>query len=783
MDGTSGRGRNAILLLAGLAALLALPFGVARTQGLPSRGIVAQVKFSGIRSIPVEKAMNFVHSKPGTEYSHARAMEDISRLASANLFKSIRGVRTEPTPDGRLTVIFEVIEHANVVRDVSYLHAKHVDRKELEQATRVRAGMPLDKTLNQLACYEIQETLKKQGYYFANVTLEEGYDESHDRVVFNITEGPRVRVRGVDFTGQNELATGERLRTQIDSSRAFLGTWGGDFNPAIVDNDVIKLEEYYRNNGYLNASVSRELKFSDDFRHVDILFHIHEGKRYRVHEWTVDGTKNFPREQLSSVVTLKKGEFYNNNVVSADARNLTDFGGWRGHMLDVRPVVTEVAESPGTVRVQYLVQDQAPSYVGEVIIVGNTVTKDRVIRRMLGLYPGQTLRYPEVRAAERDLAKLNIFKIDPSLGIRPTVQVLDNPGPFKDILVKVEEDRTGSLMLGAGINSDSGVVGSIVLNERNFDLFRFPTSFADFFEGRAFRGGGQELRIEAVPGNEIQRYSISIREPYLFDRPYSLLTSAYYRDRIFEEYTEGRFGGRAHLGHQFTKEWAAGVGFRMEDIHVRSIAFGAPTDYTDVAGHNSMFAPSINLVWDTRDSFLRPTEGGRIEASYEQGFGAFTFPIFNLEASRYFTVWERPDGSGKHVVAMRSQVSYAGDNVPVYERFFAGGFQNIRGFEFRGVGPNKNGFMVGGQFQFINSIEYQIPLRANDQIYFVTFLDSGTVESKFGINDYRVSAGFGLRVAIPMLGPVPLAFDFGFPIVRADTDRRQIFQFGIGIYR
>jgi outer membrane protein insertion porin family len=349
--------------------------------------------------------------------------------------------------------------------------------------------------------------------------------------------------------------------------------------------------------------------------------------------------------------------------------------------------------------------------------------------------------------------------------------------------VKVQETRTGSLMLGAGVNSNSGLVGSIVLNERNFDLFRFPTSFADFFDGKAFRGAGQEFRIEAVPGTYLQRYTVSIREPYLFDQPYSLLTSGYYRDRIFNEYTEGRFGGRFNLTHMFNNQFGAGLGLRIENINVSNLPAGAPIDYTSVLGNSFLVAPSLTATYDNRDSFMRPTEGGRVEATFEQAFGSFTFPIVNLEASRYFTTWQRPDGSGKHVVMLHSQVSWAGNDTPVYERFFGGGYMSIRGFQFRGVGPNVNGFMTGGQFQFLNSVEYQIPIRANDNIYFVTFLDSGTVESKASIHDYRVSAGFGLRITVPMMGPVPIALDFGFPIVRGPGDQTQLFSFWVGMYR
>ena len=773
---------NLLRVLLGVAACC-LTAQSSLAQNTSNRPIVANVYFEGVQNIPIEKAMLYLHTKPNQAYSDTDAQQDIGRLAASHLCRPI-SVKTTPTDDGRINVTFVVREFRSMVKEVVFKHAKHVAVKELEGMTRIRRGMPLDPTLNQLACYEIQEHLKNQGHYFANVSLEEGHLESHDRVVFNITEGPVVRVRSTQFVGQKELASEARLRTQIDTSKAFVQSFGGKFNPKMVESDVFKLEEYYRNNGYLKASVSRELQFSDDFMFVDVIFHIQEGLRYRVQDYTLEGSKNFPAEQLKSIITIKKGEYFNANDANMNVGYLTNYIGWRGTQADVKMIPAEVPDGPGLVRMQYVIEEREPATVGLVHIVGNTVTQDRVIRRMLqGIQPGQVLRYPEIRIAERDLARLNIFESAPEKGIRPTIQVLDSPGPFKDILVKVEETRTGSLMLGAGVNSDNGIVGSIVLNERNFDIFRFPTSFADIFDGKAFRGAGQELRIEAVPGTVIQRYSISVREPFLFDQPYSLLTSAYYRDRIFDEYTEGRWGTRVNVGHQFTKEWGGSVGVRVEDVQVNNIAFGAPSDYTNAYGHNTIIAPSISASYDTRDSFMRPTEGGKLELSYEQVFGTTTFPIFNIEGSRYFTLWQRPDGSGKHVLAARTQVSIAGNNTPVYERFFGGGYMSIRGFEFRGVGPNTNGFMVGGQFQLMNSLEYQIPLRANDNLYFVTFLDSGTVESKIGISDYRVSAGFGLRITVPMLGPVPIALDFGFPIIKSQTDRTQLFSFWIGMYR
>ena len=191
-------------------------------------------------------------------------------------------------------------------------------------------------------------------------------------------------------------------------------------------------------------------------------------------------------------------------------------------------------------------------------------------------------------------------------------------------------------------------------------------------------------------------------------------------------------------------------------------------------------APGVNVAFDTRNSFLRPTEGGLLSFSYEQVFGDYNFPIFHVEASRFFTTYQRPDGSGKHVLALRSEFNWEGSDAPVFERFFAGGFRSMRGFEFRGVGPFVNGFNVGGNFMFLNSLEYQIPIRANDNLYMVGFVDSGTVERDISLRDYRVTAGFGLRIIVPALGPVPIALDFGFPIVKAAGDRDQVFSFWLG---
>lgn len=772
-----------ILGLAGFLLLLALTTGTGWAQ-TPGKDTVADVIVVGNRNVPTEKIMRYIRTRPGSEYLAAALQADVSRLSESRMFRSVR-VRDARLGDGRVQVYFEVQEYPNQIREIIFKNANHISEKELESMCRLRKGTPLDPTSNRNACYEIQDFLKKKGRYFASVTLEEGDKATDSRVVFNISEGPVVRVRNISFDGHFELAGASRLKTQIDSSRAFLGMMGGIFNPAMIDSDVNKLEEYFKEHGYVNVRVSRELIFNQDFSRVDIVYHCVEGQRFRIGDVQVEGAKMLDKNQLNSLIQSKKGDFYDGAKASIDSKYIQDFYGWRGFSTVVAKEVYTDPNQTGVVRVQYEVKERPASKVGQVIIVGNEVTQDRVIRRIVGLYPGQTLCYPELRIAERDLARINIFKNEPDNGIHPTVSVLDpeSEKEYKDILVQVQETQTGSLMFGAGFNSDTGIVGSIVLNERNFDIFRIPTSLADIWEGRAFRGGGQELRIEAVPGTQLQRYSASVREPFLFDRPYSLTVGAYYNQLYYNEDIESRLGSRVALGHMLNKEWTVTAGLRVENVNIGNLNVYDPVDYTSVAGNNFVYGPNIGVTWDTRDSFLRPTEGGLASLTYEQLFGTFTFPIINFTASRYFTVWERRDGSGKQVMAARTQVSWAGSNTPVFERFYAGGFQTIRGFEYRGVGPFVNGQAVGGDFMFLNSLEYQVPIRANDQLYAVAFLDSGTVNSNVSLNNYRVSAGFGLRITVPMFGPVPIALDFGFPIVKAPEDRTQIFSFWVGLFR
>ena len=357
------------------------------------------------------------------------------------------------------------------------------------------------------------------------------------------------------------------------------------------------------------------------------------------------------------------------------------------------------------------------------------------------------------------------------------------PPGFVDLDIDVTEGRTGRLMFGAGVNSNNGIVGSAVLQEDNFDIMRPPRSWADIVNGYAWRGAGQSFRLEAQPGNQVSRYVVSWNDPFFMRTDFNLGVSGFYFNRFYNEWTEDRLGGRLSVGKLINEYWSGSVALRLEDVKIRNPQAGSPTDLTDVVGDNFLSTVSATLSNDTRDNAFIPTQGHYFEGTFEQAFGEFNYPRVEASASQYFTVRERADGFGKHIVQLYGQMAWSGQDTPIFERYFAGGYSSFRGFAFRGVSPIKSGVRVGGNFMALGTAEYMLPITANDQIRAVAFTDFGTVQQDVGFEDFRVSAGFGFRLVIPAMGPAPIAFDFAWPIIDQKTDQRRLFSFYVGFTR
>ena len=226
------------------------------------------------------------------------------------------------------------------------------------------------------------------------------------------------------------------------------------------------------------------------------------------------------------------------------------------------------------------------------------------------------------------------------------------------------------------------------------------------------------------------------------------------------------------------------VRFQGQNVNIKNPADPVPDLLDDVLGHNQLYTASVSLQHDTRDNPFLASEGHLLSGTLEETVGSFQYPRASVEWSQYFRIFERADRSGKHVLSFTLKAGYSGDDTPIFERYYAGGFSTIRGFAFRGVTPRDPvyGMGVGGDFQMLSTAQYLFPITADDMLRGVVFVDAGTVEPTISdwVDKVRVAPGFGLRISIPMMGPAPIALDFAFPISQQNGDQTQIFSFFVG---
>jgi outer membrane protein assembly complex protein YaeT len=750
----------------------------------PDGKVIGAIFPAGNHIRTAEQILAQMHSRPGLPYEKGVVEEDVRRLLATKWFVP-GGVQilTKVERDGRVTILVRVTELTNVVQDIQFLGVQHIGKSELSNLAGVRKGEPMNPLANQYGADNIRRKYQEDGRAYATVELVEGNKSTDTRVIYQVVEGPVVKVAGIDFYGA-QRASVARLRTVLVTHTEFAGFIGGKFNPMTMDMDRQKLMEYYHMLGFLNVQITPEVVHTASVGQVRIAYHIVEGQQYTVAAKQIDGNHSIPTESLEPLTELKPGSRYDKRIVDGDVKRMKDYYGSRGYPAAVEEHLYEVPGEPGVVQVHYdVVNDRgAPDRVGRVIIEGNTITRDRVILNQMDIRPGQILDYTKVDEARMRLARLGIFSSEPP----PSVTVVPNEldSMFKDIRVQVDETRTGQFMVGGSVNSDMGISGNVTINERNFDILRLPTSWDDFRYGRAFRGAGQEFRIEAVPGTIFQRYSATWREPYLFDTPFGLTVSDYFFLRSYAEYTEDRVGTRITLDRRLDPIWRASLMTRIEEISIKNIPTYAPEAIAGDYGHHFLLGIRQGITRDSRDSYVYPTSGSVFDVGFEQVLGSFSFPIGTMEYTKFLSsnYFAREDGSGKHVLGLRSQVSVEGGNAPVYERFYGGGIRSFRGFTFRGVGPFQSDLALGGTFMWLNTVEYQVPILANDKFHAVVFCDHGTVEQSLGIKNYRVAIGAGIRLSVPALGPLPLALDIAVPLNRGPGDHTQLINFSVGMF-
>lgn len=767
------------LLVIGLAlGLYAVPAARAQAGPATEGTRIRRVEIRGLTSISEAYIRRIIKTREGQPLVRRDLEEDVRELLRSRKFTA--AFAETQVEEGEAVVVFTVQEKPEVLSVEIEGNKKFTD-VQLFELTPV-AGAPLDRYEVMRGRDDILQKYKSAGYYYADVQVDELALQEQGRVVYRVQEGPRVKVRHIRFEGNH--AFGFRRLQALVQTKTYLWIFRtGALDEEQAERDAVAVQSHHRNEGYLDARVGYRLEFDPVKRaDVDLVFVVEEGPRYHIQDIVCEGNRVFAADRLRAAMRLEPGKPIRQDALTEDVKRLRELYGQIGYVdvrLDTR---ADFVEQPGLVILRVLVDEGPQSRFGRITIRGNRQTKDEVIRRELRFYPGEYYNTVEVDKAIQRLRETWLF-VPNGVEITP----LEDLNGYREALVTVEETETTRFIIGVGVSTDNGVIGTLSIDNRNFDLFDWPRSWGEFFRGRAFKGDGQRLIFEAEPGTEVSRFRIAFTEPYLLDRRLRLDTSVYLFQRGRDGYSEQRLGFSAGLSKRFEggllDGWAIEGSTRFELVDVDDVEPLAARDIRVVEGGSGLTGLKGALVRDTTDSRFFPTEGYRLSLSWEQ------LGVFGGEADcgkpavsfAWYKTLSTDILDRKSVLALRADAGYIVGEAPVYERYYAGGFGSLRGFSFRGVSPRAGIFdnAVGGNLIVLTGGEYSFPLYAKT-LRGVTFIDMGTVEEDFEITTWRASVGFGFRVQVDFFGPVPIVFDFGFPIAQDDEDGTRIFNFAFG---
>jgi outer membrane protein insertion porin family len=746
-------------------------------------------------------ARNQIRSRVGAPYTQRTVTADITRLNGLGRFRDIE-IRVQLMSDGTVVLFYDITPQPIVI-DVQVVGNSEVSDQQLLKEVEILIGTQVDPFQIDRGARRIEEVYRGKGYYLASVEIDKRQLDETGIVLYKVREGRPIKVTKIAFEG-NRAFRSDLLESKIETTEAWLLN-KGKLDDAQLDSDVSTLVQFYRGEGYLDVRADRVVRPSPNGREAMVSFVLDEGPLYTLRSVktvpSYDTSENtegesrqpkeaFTAEQLAGYISLKPGAVYKGSDLKRSEEAVKEAYGKLGYTdVEVRTREIRSTDTP-EVDLLIVVNEGRRFKTGEIVVIGGELTKKQVILEQVQIRPERPLDASAVRDTERRLLNLNLFDSNPLRRPKVTVQPEDpdNPG-YRDVTVEVAETNTGAFEFGAAIGSDSGVVGRIALSQRNFDFWDTPESWDEFWSGKAFRGGGQKFRIEAMPGDQSQTFSISLSDPTLADTDYSGSGSIYYRRLEYREYTEQRIGTNFAVGRRFGTRWTGSIPVRVETVSLDDIDADNPTDYFDVEGDRLIVGVGAQLTRVSLDDSYRPTKGNALELKAEQVIGDFTFASIRAEHTLYIPIAE--DYLGRRtVLSFNTRVSYitADDSdVPVYERYYLGG-RTFRGFGHRAVSPigirNDTGTPgddpVGGEFLFFFGPEVQIPV-FEDIFSLVFFMDTGTVNKDVALDPYRVTVGMGFRFYLRQLSPVPLAFDFAVPILREDTDRKRIFTFTVDL--
>lgn len=729
---------------------------IART--LASADTVAVIRIKGNRRIDSDAILQTINTRKGEQYDPVVLSEDIKAIYGMGFFEDVR-IDVVEKPDGKR--ITYLVREKPAIRKINIAGNKEIKEDKIREVIDLKPFSVIQEKSLQENAEKIKALYVDKGFADTIVTASvKKQSEKAADITFEITEGEKVRIKSIEIAGNKAfsddeleglLETVEKKPFWTPSLRNIISLFKGDsavLKWDALERDQARIAAFYHNRGYVDAKVGEpEVQREGAWLYVTIP--VEEGEPYGVGKIEIIEDHFQDQDRLIRQMKIVKEPTFNQQVLRQDVMALKDMYADEGYAYaDLVPRISRDTENR-KVDIQ-LVVDTGPLVKFERIeIVGNTRTRDKVIRRELRVKELEPFSVSGMRRSRNRLNRLGYFE---------DVSLTPSKGSSEDMMnlkVEIKEQPTGTFSVGAGYSSVDKFMVMGEINQRNF------------------LGKGQVLSFKGILGGKTTRFRLSFTEPYFLDTRFSLGVDAYNWEQEYDDYTKGSRGFVLRTAYPLSDNLRFFAGARLDRTDIFDVSPFASDIIRESMKIKSTHSIDAGLMYNSKNDFFNPTSGWDCLLAVEYaGFGGdATFAKVEGNAGYYHLLWREFVG---HIHVGAGYVDQVGSGLlPVYERFFIGGLDTIRGFKYGKVSPIDPETMdrVGGNYMAFMQLETIFPLIKNMGLNGVVFFDIGNswaLEDEYIDLDLRKTVGFGIRWRSPM---GPLRVEWGYNLdPQADED-------------
>jgi len=722
----------------------------------PEAKIVKAIDIEGNKSIGIAQILARIKTRVGEEYSDEVVSDDLKRLYNTGHFSDVQ-IDHEDLDDGYKVIVR--LKEKPIVDDITFSKIRYFNYRALMNKMQTKKDKFLDNKTLKVDINMIEDMYKKKGLSQVKVDVESFLDDTTNKVSlhFIIREGYRVRIKKIYIYGNIAYPDIKIIKVMKSRWKWLFGS--GLLKEEQLDEDMTAIQAFYEQNGFLDTKATYQIEpLYEGLVNVNVT--IQEGKRYYVGDVSFVGNSILSDYEIKShLKNLKEGNYFSHERMDEDLSNIREDYFDHGYISAEVDGATSFNTDTAKVDIKIDIKEGKLTYINKIKIQGNAHTRDIVIRRELKMYPGDQFDGEKLRDSKQRLKDLGYFE-DVGYDIEDTDQ-----DDMKDLVVQVKEAKTGTFSFGGGYSTVDKLVGFAEVEQKNFDISNWSS----------FTGGGQDLRLRAQIGSSERDFLLSFTEPWLFDHPISAGFDAYLTENLKDgstgySYDQKTIGGDLRIGKNLTDHFSVGAVYRLEHINISNLDSGVSEALAEQAGNSLVSSFGFSETNDYRDNKLSPTRGWEITNNQDIAGGPLggdrNFYRFQTSGEYYIPIMINDVTTVLEISARTGIVQAYPDtpDVPIFERYFTGGQDSIRGYDERSIGPTdpNTGDSIGGEALVLGSVEYTVPII--EIIKGAIFFDTGNVWAKvrdYGTGGTKSGTGVGLRVKTP-IGPIKL--DYGIPL-------------------